>query len=269
MIRSVLIALTLWLITLAPPAQAFIIRVLVEGPSPALDIAVSAPATLVQDDGKVVTLAPLQFTRVTAQMRGTVNLKGEGFILVGNRWYPQAMRFEVIRGGIGAVNWVESETYLRGVVPLEVPASWPSQALMAQAIAARTYAYTSRFERKWGPHYDLVDDERDQMYGGLGRFDGRSGKSAYLIHPRADQAIAETTGIILGTGNVRGFYRARAVTGWIDAGNGYFLPQTKGQVMDQNATRSLADQGWNYNQILWHWYQTPLYRLQEEIKGAS
>ena len=32
------------------------------------------------------------------------------------------------------------DTYLRGVVPTEMPASWPVEALRAQAIAARSYA---------------------------------------------------------------------------------------------------------------------------------
>jgi len=149
------------------------------------------------------------------------------------------------------------------VVPREMPASWNINALMAQAIAARTYAYISRFERKWGPYYDLVDDERDQVYGGFASFNARSGRSANLIHPRADQAVVSTTGVILGRGDVRGFYRAKAVTGWVSDGNGYFLPQTKGQVMDQNITQKMASAGWAYTQILEYWYKTPLYRLQE------
>ncbi|WP_218081585.1 SpoIID/LytB domain-containing protein [Anthocerotibacter panamensis] len=253
------------LINLAPPAQAFVVRVLVEGPRPALDIAVSVPATLVQDDGKLIALAPLRFHRITPNMHGTLTLKndGRGYTMVGGRWYPDTVRFEPLGGGIAAVNWVESETYLRGVVPREMPASWNLNALMAQAIAARTYAYISRLERKWGPHYDLVDDERDQVYGGFAQLDARSGQSRNLVHPRSDQAVVSTTGVILGRGDVRGFYRARAVTAWISDGKGYFLPQTRGRVMDQNVTQHMAASGWNYNQILDYWYKTPLYRLQE------
>jgi SpoIID/LytB domain protein len=40
-----------------------------------------------------------------------------------------------------AVNWVGMEDYLRGVVPRESPSSWPIEALKAQAVAARSYAY--------------------------------------------------------------------------------------------------------------------------------
>lgn len=42
-----------------------------------------------------------------------------------------------------AVDYVPMEQYLRGVVPRESPSSWPAQALRAQAVAARSYAYES------------------------------------------------------------------------------------------------------------------------------
>ncbi|WP_287128344.1 SpoIID/LytB domain-containing protein [Candidatus Cyanaurora vandensis] len=244
----------------SPAAQAFVVRVLVEGPSPALEVAVSVPAKLVQDNGQVIPVTPLQVQRITPAMRGVLTVKN-GYILVGDRWYPETVRFEAIKGKIAAVNWVESETYLRGVVPREMPASWNLQALMAQAIAARTYAYISRIERKWGPIYDLVDDERDQVYGGFAKLDPRSGKSSHLVHARADQAVAQTAGVILGTGNVRGYYRANV--GWVRDSNGYYLPVMKGAVMDQTVTGRMAKAGWDYYQILQHWYKTPLYRLQE------
>ncbi len=40
-----------------------------------------------------------------------------------------------------AVNYVDLEQYLYGVVPRESPSSWPAEALKAQAVAARSYAY--------------------------------------------------------------------------------------------------------------------------------
>jgi len=40
-----------------------------------------------------------------------------------------------------AINYVDLEQYLYGVVPRESPASWPAAALQAQAVAARSYAY--------------------------------------------------------------------------------------------------------------------------------
>ena len=42
------------------------------------------------------------------------------------------------------VNVLPLEHYVRGVVPAEMQAGWPQQALRAQAVAARTYAATAR-----------------------------------------------------------------------------------------------------------------------------
>ncbi len=39
------------------------------------------------------------------------------------------------------VNVVSFDDYLMGVIPSEVPATWPHETLKAQAVAARTYAY--------------------------------------------------------------------------------------------------------------------------------
>jgi stage II sporulation protein D len=44
-------------------------------------------------------------------------------------------------GTVRAIDWIEREAYLRGVVPAELgPEIWPQlDALKAQAVAARTY----------------------------------------------------------------------------------------------------------------------------------
>jgi stage II sporulation protein D len=66
--------------------------------------------------------------------------------------------------GLRVVNIVGLEAYLAGVVPREVPASWPADALQAQAVAARSYALAHRAE---GQDFDLYTDERSQVYGGV------------------------------------------------------------------------------------------------------
>lgn len=68
------------------------------------------------------------------------------------------------------VNDVDLEDYLKGVVGKEMSLSADPEALKAQVIAARTYAvYESRHRtlRQRGENFDLYDDERSQMYGGL------------------------------------------------------------------------------------------------------
>ena len=56
---------------------------------------------------------------------------------------------------------VPLETYLAGVVPVEMSPGWPVQALAAQAIAARSYAaakYLERFDRPWQLHWHYTVD---------------------------------------------------------------------------------------------------------------
>jgi stage II sporulation protein D len=65
--------------------------------------------------------------------------------------------------GDGAIQTLDIETYLRGVVPIEASPSWPAEALAAQAILARTYALA---KKTLASGYDVVATEGDQRYGG-------------------------------------------------------------------------------------------------------
>jgi stage II sporulation protein D len=84
---------------------------------------------------------------------------------------------------LDAVNDVPLEQYLAGVVPREMPAAWPAEALKAQAVAARSYALAHRLT---GKPYDLYADVRSQVYGGI------RGEDA-----RATAAIAATAGQVM------------------------------------------------------------------------
>ena len=88
---------------------------------------------------------------------------------------------------VRVVNEVGLDAYLRGVVPAEMPATWPVEALKAQAIAARSYA--ARRLRPGISNYDVVDDSRAQVYLGV-----RGEKRPTNL------AIAATAGIVLRSG---------------------------------------------------------------------
>jgi stage II sporulation protein D len=66
-------------------------------------------------------------------------------------------------GSLNVINRVGLEGYLKGVVPDEVPPSWPAKALRAQAVAARSYALATGVN---GVGFKLYDDTRSQVYGG-------------------------------------------------------------------------------------------------------
>lgn len=71
-------------------------------------------------------------------------------------------------GGIVLINELPLEEYLYSVVPSEMPASYPQEALKAQAICARTYAYTHMQRAGYealGAHVD--DSSSYQVYNNI------------------------------------------------------------------------------------------------------
>ena len=65
------------------------------------------------------------------------------------------------------INLVSMESYLRGVVPAEMPASWSAEAVKAQSVAARTYAAKLRSTVSSSAIYDLCDTSACQVYKGV------------------------------------------------------------------------------------------------------
>ena len=86
----------------------------------------------------------------------------------GTPSYRGRMEFLRTEEGIVAVNEVLLEEYLYSVVPSEMPASYPAEALRAQAICARTYAYGSMLHAgypRYGAHVD--DSTSYQVYNNI------------------------------------------------------------------------------------------------------
>ena len=80
------------------------------------------------------------------------------------------------------INILNIEQYLYGVVPAEIEADAPLEAVKAQAVAARTYTYRNlRKNDKWG--FDLANTVEDQVYRG---YDGERAS--------ANRAVDETKG---------------------------------------------------------------------------
>ena len=108
-------------------------------------------------------------------------------IRVGEGTYRGAMEVQLDRRGrLTVINQLPMEQYLRGVVPNELgPVLFPEvEALKAQAVAARTYAWRNlgQFAEDG---YDLCDTPRCQVYKGAG-----------TEHAMTDQAILATAGLV-------------------------------------------------------------------------
>jgi stage II sporulation protein D len=93
--------------------------------------------------------------------------RGIGVQSGGNlTWYRGSLDILTDASGrLRAVNQLGIEDYLGGVIPREVPASWPKAALQAQAVASRTYALY-RMEQARELDYDVSADVLSQVYGG-------------------------------------------------------------------------------------------------------
>jgi stage II sporulation protein D len=101
---------------------------------------------------------------VTVTGGSSTVLHGRAENLLNNGIYRGRMVLNREGSRVLAVNHVSLEHYLYGVVPAEMPATWPAEALRAQAIVARSYALTSR---RVGGTWDVYPDVRSQVYRGV------------------------------------------------------------------------------------------------------
>jgi stage II sporulation protein D len=106
-----------------------------------------------------------------------------GLLAFDGRRFRGTLRLLAHDGRLLAINVLDVESYLRGVVPAEMQASWPMEALKAQAVAARSYILAHVDPTG---HYDICATTDCQVYRG-----------ADAEHPRTDAAVAETAGLVL------------------------------------------------------------------------
>lgn len=118
---------------------------------------------------------------------GELDAQGSAVTLVtaaGPRRYRGALRLAAGE----TVNVLGLDNYLKGVVPLEMPAAWAPAAVQAQAVAARSYAAWER-QHPRGDHFDVHDTVASQVYGGFG-----------AEHPDSNRAVERTAGEVRTSG---------------------------------------------------------------------
>jgi stage II sporulation protein D len=126
--------------------------------------------------------APL---RLAAPKAGAFKLRGAAANGTSNGSYRGALELRAAGGRLQAINALNLEDYVRGVISAESPSTWPAEALKAQAVAARTYAVTTNV----GTTTDGIDqyaDTRSQMYKGVP-----------AEYPSTDAAVAATAGQVV------------------------------------------------------------------------
>jgi stage II sporulation protein D len=126
-------------------------------------------------------------------------------------------------GGIRAVNHVDLEDYLLGVVPAEAVPTWHIEALKSQAVAARGYAFKSL---RPTAAYDVVPTSADQVYGGVN-----------IEHYR-------TTAAVLATENVVVMYNGAPVRSYFHATAGGHTENNEYAFVGSNGTPTATPLAW-------------------------
>ena len=160
----------------------------------------------------------------------------------------------------GQVRTMSLEEYLRAVVPGEVPASWPAEAVKAQTIAARSYAQNAIENPRHNNADICTNPAHCQNY------------DESKIHERSDAAIQQTKGLIARYNGitVNGIFSANCgghTRNNDDVFGGKPLPYLQGVACPvsgqklghgvgfcQQGARTFAQQGRTYEEIIKHYY---------------
>ncbi len=89
-------------------------------------------------------------------------------------------------GQLAVINEIPIDVYLHGVVPAEMPAGFPHEALKAQAILARSVVLSEKATKHLNDPFELCGHVHCQVYSGLSKED-----------PRTTAAVDETKGRVL------------------------------------------------------------------------
>ncbi|MCL2203529.1 MAG: SpoIID/LytB domain-containing protein [Defluviitaleaceae bacterium] len=125
------------------------------------------------------------FTRQCSEPQ--IREAGGGVIGLGTSTYRGIIALRPANRLLTAINIICPEEYLFGVIPAEMPPNWHMQALMAQAVASRSYLFSRSLE---GPHahqgFNLCDTTCCQVYRGAGH-----------EHANTTHAVNATRGVMV------------------------------------------------------------------------
>jgi len=167
-----------------------------------------APSAVIEPEGTVLVVEPGRRPR-PLEWKGALTLAPrEGGLRLSTLRLPTETRLEPQDGAgikvgsdlhrgalilrldpgqtVTVIEDVGMEDYLEGVLPFEMDPDWPLEALKAQAVVARSFAYANRGKfRKDG--FDLTADTRSQMYRGVAS-----------VNENVRRAVRDTRGEVLG-----------------------------------------------------------------------
>jgi len=124
--------------------------------------------------------------------------------------YRGDIELHSVVGVINVINVISMNDYLKGVVPCETPATWPIEALKAQAVAARTYCYSRISSGGQDSLYALDATVRSQVYKGFS-----------AEKPESSRAVDETDDVIIMDNNKPIIAYFHSTCGGATIGNNY------------------------------------------------
>lgn len=155
----------LWM-SLATPSQASVIlRIAIERGVNQVTVGSSTTALVKDSTGHTLGQLPAMSSFYASSVPGGVALDkwqsglfwieptGKGFVYIGEHWYRGRTLVVPTEKGLTAVNWVDDQEYLYSVVGGEMDTEWPAEALKAQAVAARTFAF-----------YELIPPNKEGLF---------------------------------------------------------------------------------------------------------
>jgi SpoIID/LytB domain protein len=135
-------------------------------------------------------------------LRKAATQKVTDYLSIGGKNYPGDLRIINRNGKLKIISHVDMETYVLGVVPYEAGNSKSYvEALKAQAVASRTFAYYVMNSRsRASQEHDVVNTTSSQVYNG---YDAKYTYANYAVTSTACQLMQTPTG-----GNVFSCYSA-------------------------------------------------------------
>lgn len=149
---------------------------------------------ILDEEGATRLISPAPLRLIYEDPRHTTTIfdltYGEGQFFAGREDRSYRGDLELLPrddGSFTVINGLNVEEYLYSVVPSEMPAFWPEEALQAQAVAARSYTLHRR-NRYRSRGFDLLSSVASAHYSGV------TGE-----HPRTTAAVRATRGEVLVT----------------------------------------------------------------------
>jgi len=120
---------------------------------------------------------------LVAHCGGVVTATGSPAVVIrGKGTYRGDVQVRASSSGLDAINVVGVEDYVRGVIGRESVPSWPIEELKAQAVASRSFVVSATAR---GSTFDVFDDTRSQVYGGVGAETAKTDQAVSATHLQA------------------------------------------------------------------------------------